>query len=307
MDFEVFWLRRIPNTVVRRDYVASVVSCGTGLQKRLYVNGIGMTNLTPITKFIADLPLAFHSSPPKSALVICFGMGTSFRTTLRWNIDTTAVELVPSVVDAFGFYHWDAAECLADPNGHVVVDDGRRYLRRCGRSFDVIMVDPPPPVEAAGSSLLFSTNFYALAKQHLNPNGILQMWFPGADDANAHAVVRAMVLSLPYVRCFPSAEGWGLHILGSMEPIPKLTSRQFLDRMPAAAQIDLMEWTVEDPVAYVDHVLGHEIPVEAQLSSDPSIVVTDDQPFNEYFWIRTLRGSPNGPFPGHAAIPTATP
>jgi spermidine synthase len=307
MDFEVFCLRRVRDAVVRRDYVASVVSCGAGFRKILCVNGIAMTTLSPVTKFIADLPLAFHSSPPKSALVICFGMGTSFRTTLRWNIDTTAVELVPSVIDAFGFYHWDAAECLTDPNAHVVVDDGRRYLRRCGRSFDVIIVDPPPPVEAAGSSLLFSTDFYALAKQHLNPNGVVQMWFPGADDANAHAVVRAMVRSFPYVRCFSSVEGWGLHILGSMEPIPKLTSRQFLDRMPAAAQIDLMEWTAEDPVAYVDHVLGHEIPVEAQLRSDPSIVVTDDQPFNEYFWIRSLRGSPNAAFPGRAGISTATP
>ena len=77
--------------------------------KWLLVNGIGMTKLTPITKFIAHLPLAFHKDPPESALVICFGMGTTFRSAMSWDIDTTAVELVPSVTKAFGFYHADAA------------------------------------------------------------------------------------------------------------------------------------------------------------------------------------------------------
>ena len=36
---------------------------------------------------------------PRRTLVICFGMGTSYRTALNWNIDTTAVELVPGVPD----------------------------------------------------------------------------------------------------------------------------------------------------------------------------------------------------------------
>ena len=50
------------------------------------------------------------------------------------------------------------------------------------RKFDVIVVDPPPPVQAAGSSLLYSKEFYVLARQHLKPGGILQMWFPGGED-----------------------------------------------------------------------------------------------------------------------------
>jgi len=38
----------------------------------LLVNGIGMTTLTPITKFMVHLPLAFHQGPSESALIICF-------------------------------------------------------------------------------------------------------------------------------------------------------------------------------------------------------------------------------------------
>ncbi len=66
-------------TEVRRDYAASVISWGHGFNRRLLVNGVGMTSLTPETKFMVHLPMAFHQGRPESALIICFGMGTSFR------------------------------------------------------------------------------------------------------------------------------------------------------------------------------------------------------------------------------------
>src|SRR5258706_496563 len=146
-------------------------------------------------------------------------MGTSYRSALSWDIETTAVELVPSVKEAFGFYHADAASVLDDPKGRVIIDDGRRYLKRTAEKFDVIVIDPPPPVEAAGSSLLYSQEFYELAKQHLKPGGILQAWFPGREVAAGEAVMRPICNSFPHVRCFNSVEGWGMHILASMEPI----------------------------------------------------------------------------------------
>jgi len=40
------------------------------------------------------------------------------------------------------------------------------------------VIDPPPPVESSGSSLLYSEGFYEVAKRYLNPGGILQAWIP---------------------------------------------------------------------------------------------------------------------------------
>jgi len=290
-DFEGALIKKTRNAIVRRDYMASVISFGSDRNdKWLLVNGIGMTKLTPITKFIAHLPLAFHQGQPKSALVICFGMGTTYRSALSWDIDTTVVELVPSVTKAFGFYHADAENFINNPNGHIVIDDGRRYLNRCGRKFDVIVVDPPPPVEAAGSSLLFSTDFYALAKQHLNTNGIVQMWFPGGEYLTAQAVIRSINESFPYVRCFPSVEGWGIHLLASMQPIEGRDPAQLAARMPAAAKKDLLEWNdSQDAPAYLAGVITNELSVPASLNPDLDVQVTDDQPFNEYFLLRRMK------------------
>ena len=44
---------------------------------------------------MAHLPLFFLDHPPQDALVICFGMGTTYRSMLSWGIPVTAVELVP--------------------------------------------------------------------------------------------------------------------------------------------------------------------------------------------------------------------
>jgi spermidine synthase len=277
---------------VRRDYAASLVSADPDGNKQLVVNGVGMTALTPITKFMVHLPLSFHEGADPSVLVICFGMGTSYRSALSWDVDTTVVELVPSVPKEFGYYHSDAAEVLKNPKGHIVIDDGRRFLKRTPLKFDVIATDPPPPLQAAGSSLLYSPEFFELVKQHLKPKGIVQIWLPGGDLMSDVAVVRSVYSSFPYVRSFPSIIPNGVHMLCSMEPIEHLTVEQLLARMPPGAKKDLMQWAGNSaPAQYLGNVVSNEVPTEKLLNPDPSIRVTDDKPYNEYYLLRSWRKS----------------
>src|SRR5205085_9571448 len=155
---------------VRRDSTATLVAMGSDrLNKRLLVNGVGITNLTPITKMMVHLPNAFLRHPPQSGLVICFGMGTTHLSMLSWGIRSTAVELVPSVPGLITFFHPHAETLMNSPLSHVVIDDGRFFLERSSEQYDVITIDPPPPVQAAGSSLLYSKEFYATAQRHLRP------------------------------------------------------------------------------------------------------------------------------------------
>ena len=93
------------NLAIYRDYAATTIAYKTRGLNLLLVNGQGMTYLTPITKFMAHLPAAFLKTKPKSILVICFGMGTTFRAALAWDCKVTAVELVPGVVKAFSYYY----------------------------------------------------------------------------------------------------------------------------------------------------------------------------------------------------------
>jgi spermidine synthase len=287
-DFETqFDVRR-----VLRDSTATVIAEGEGKDRRLLVNGMGMTVLTPITKMMAHLTLASLDHTPHSALIICFGMGTTFRSVVSWNISGTAVELVPSVPRLFGYYHADAAEVLASPLAHVVIDDGRRFLERSPAKYDAIIVDPPPPVPTAGSSLLYSQDFYAVAKQRLEPGGILQQWLPEGDDPTQAAVARAIKNSFPYVRVFRGIAGWGWHFLASERPIPIRTAAELVARMPASAVSDMMEWgPAPSPAEQMKRALSGQISIDAIVAySAATPVLTDDRPINEYFLLRTPPG-----------------
>jgi len=292
-DFEDYVASRAKRLEVRRDYAASVLSLEESNPnlirgKSLLVNGIGMTTLTPITKFMVHIPLALHEGPSQSALIICFGMGTSYRSALSWGLDTTAVELIPDVPQAFGFYHADAPEVLQNPRGRIVIDDGRRFLERTREKYDLIVVDPPPPVEAAGSSLLYSTKMYDLLRQHLKPHGIIQVWFPGSyDPLVTQAVVQSATSSFPYVRCFKSIGTWGLHILASEDPIVMRPAPQLAARLPNAAKNDLLEWSPRpDLAAYINGVLSREVFLKDILNTNVQAQITDDDPINEYFLLR---------------------
>jgi len=239
---------------------------------------------------MAHLPLAMLSHPPSSGLVICFGMGTSHRSVLSWHIQSTAVELVPSVPVLFPYFHPRGVIGLDSPLSHVVIDDGRSYLHRTREQFDVIVIDPPPPLGAATSSLLYSKEFYALAKQRLRPGGILQQWFPWGDATTEASVARALEESFPYVRAFVSVGNEGLHFLASMNPIPTLTASELAKHLPLDAAHDLIEWgPASTPQAQFQLVLDQEMPIEKVIGADPNApVLQDDRPVNEFFLIRKL-------------------
>jgi len=273
---------------VLRDSTATVIANGSGMSKELLVNGYGMTMLTPITKMMAHLPMVFLDRPPQNALVICFGMGTTFRSLRSWGIPVTAVELVPSVPRLFGYFHSDGPEILSSPLSHVVIDDGRRYLERTTPQYDVITIDPPPPVEAAGSSLLYSEDFYSVIRRRLRPGGILQQWLPIGDAEDVAAVALALRRSFPYVRVFAFGKNWGFHFLASDRPLPVRTARELTQRLPAAAAADLVEWDQQpNAEARFAHLLNYELPIDQLIAASPATpALSDDRPINEYYLLR---------------------
>ncbi len=280
-----------PQRVEMRDYAATVIATGEDMNKRILVNGTGMTVLTPITKVMAHLPLTLLGHPAQKVLVICFGMGTTFRSMMSWDLDTTAVELIPSVPKLFGYFHEDGPALFQSPHAHMIIDDGRRFLERSADQYDVIAVDPPPPISAPTSGLLYSRQIYAIMKPRLRPGGIVQVWYPGGDASTLASIARAFHEAFPYVRTFESIEGWGIHFLGRMEPFPFPTGAELASRLPQRAAADLIEWEDEGttPPQMMDRVLAGEKRLGDLIAQDPSQPpITDEHPVNEYFLLRSI-------------------
>jgi spermidine synthase len=281
-------LQRVPGAQLTRDFEATTMAYNTPRVSALYVNGVNMTGKTPITKCMAHMPLALLPRKPERALVICFGMGTTFRAAMSWGIRVDAVDLIPGVPKMFPVFHADAQQLAQDERGRIIVDDGRRFLARTHEQYDVITIDPPPPLECTASSLLYSVEFYHLARKHLKPGGILAHWSPTARaDANA-SIAQAIRASFGSVEAMASVENWGIHFFASDEPLVIPTAAQLAERLPAAARQDLVEWGPYDTAdAQFEAMLRNRIGVQEIIALSPlAVLLSDDRPFNEYDALR---------------------
>ena len=280
------------------DEIAPVVA-GRLSFPQLWVNGTSMTIITVDTKLMPVLPLMLRPDA-KRGLVIAFGMGSAFRTALQAGIKTDVVELVPSVPGMFHWFYSDADKVLADPEGKVIVADGRNHVELTGETYDFVVVDPPPPIESAGVSVISSLEFYQAAKARLNPGGVMVQWVPYGqtlDEFLAH--VRTFEQVFANVRVIAGAGGYGFYMVGSDGSVdfdPALMAATMerpglLDDINSAP--DSKGRSVEQWVQTLqDNTWAAGDQLRAAVGDGP--LITDDRPLPEYFLLRRL-SNPNAP------------
>jgi spermidine synthase len=140
--------------------------------------------------------------------------------------------------------------------------------------------------------MLYSEEFYAVAKKRLRPSGILAQWLPAGDAEDFAAVARALHNAFAYVRVFRWGPRWGFHFLASEKPLPELSSEELRRKLPADAATDLVEWASpsreSDPVlSAFQSLLQNEVPIEAMINESPTTpALSDDWPINEYYALR---------------------
>jgi spermidine synthase len=274
------------------DEIASV-QAGATVTPQLWVTGTAMTLLTVDAKLMPILPLALrpHST---TALTVAFGMGSAFRGALIAGLKTEAIELVPSVPEMFPYFYPDAKQVLANPNGTVIITDGRNHVELTTERYDIIVTDPPPPIFSSGASVISSLEYYQAGHAHLNPGGVMMQWVPyGAtiDEFRAHLRTFRSVFS--HVSMLFGPGGYGLYMLGSDEPMTfdDPTTGEVLGRpgilQDISSAYDSPEHTVNGWITRIDSLRWiSDDAVDRFVGSGP--LVTDDHPLPEYFLLRRL-------------------
>ncbi|MGP1674387.1 MAG: hypothetical protein ACTS8Z_04130, partial [Candidatus Limnocylindrales bacterium] len=281
------------------DEIASVQAGRKAVTAELWVAGTSMTLLTVDAKLMPILPLIARPASER-ALVVAFGMGTAYRGALIAGLRTDAVELVPSVPEMFGYYYPDAADVVADPNGRIVVADGRNHLELADERFDIIITDPPPPIESSGVSVISSLEYYEQGRVHLTPGGVMMQWTPyGAPEDEFRDHIRTFAAVYPHVLVVRGPGGYGVYMLGSEQPLeldPDI-GREILERPGVLGDISS---AYDSPADTVDDWLA-VIARQTWLSGDAARayagdgpLVTDDRPLPEYFLLRRLLGRKDG-------------
>lgn len=252
----------------------------------LFIDGVPTTSKVGETKLMAHIPILLHKNP-KNMLVVAFGMGSTFRSSLSHDINTDVVELVPSVPKMFPLFQNDAEEVLANPKGKIIINDGRNYIFLTQKKYDVVTIDPPPPFNAAGTTVLYSKNFYEDIAKKLEKGGIVSQWMLfGSQEDDVAMAIESFVEVFPYIKVFKVPGSFeGIFLEGSFEPIEVENSR-FKQQQNSKAEKDLEEF-YKDGLKISDIpklLIGDRESLLSGVSTYPSI--TDDRPSTEYFILR---------------------
>lgn len=274
------------------DEIASV-QAGATVTPQLWVTGTAMTLLTVDAKLMPVLPLMLRPDS-KTAITVAFGMGSAFRGALIAGLRTEAVELVPSVPAMFPYFYADAAAVLANPNGRVIVTDGRNHIELTTERYDIIVTDPPPPIFSSGASVISSLEYYQAGHARLNPGGIMMQWVPyGAtlDEFKAH--LRTFKAVFPHVQMVFGAGGYGIYMMGSDEPMTfdEAAMRDVLARpgilQDISSAYDSPATTADAWIARIGELTWiSDDAIDRFVGSGP--LVTDDHPLPEYFLLRRM-------------------
>ena len=260
--------------------VVSITGQPTG--KVLLINGIGVTGLCTETKLMAHLPLLLHRSP-EDMLVICFGMGSTVRSAyLHKGLKIDIAELVPDAYKCIGYFHEDGPRIMKDPRIEPHVDDGRNFLLLSDKRYDVITIDPSPPICSSGTVNLYTSDFFKLCRDHLKDDGIMCLWLPPAPYSEGRMIVRSFYEVFPNVHIYKGVRYPGLYLIGFKDFQGIKTGRFFEADMDGAIVADLNEYEdmVPTPGSIPDLLVLR--PEQVAVFVDGAKPVTDDKPYTEF-------------------------
>ncbi|MGE0405304.1 MAG: fused MFS/spermidine synthase [Candidatus Korobacteraceae bacterium] len=162
---------------------------------------------------------------PRKVLVIGCGAGV---TAGAVSIDPAVEEqtiveiepLVPRVVSTYFSEH--NFDVVRNPKVKVVIDDARHFVETTDEKFDAITSDPLDPW-VKGAAMLYTKEFFEMAKQRLNPGGVITL-FVQLYESNTEAVKSEIAT---FLEVFPAGvvwanttegQGYDLVLMAQMEP-----------------------------------------------------------------------------------------
>lgn len=276
------------------DRLSTVDAVGGAIDDRLlYTSGTTMTSIVVETKLMAYLPKVIRPAA-KDFLDICFGMGTTYRSSLLLGLNTDAVDLSPSVPQMMPVFYSDAGKFLNNPRGRVITSDGRNYVRLTSRKYDVIAVDPPPPIQTAGAAVLYSREFYADAHRALRPGGMMLQWlYFGIDLDQLREHIRTFRSQFPHVLILIHLDDAAIYMFGSDAPIgwDDATVTRILESPEAKADIGATSDAGALPNKPWTEILAgmrwlQDGEVDRFVGDGP--LITDDHPTTEYYLLHDL-------------------
>ena len=242
---------------------------------------------SPSHRVIAHLPLLLHSAP-KSALVVGFGMGLTSHSITQHGVKIDAVEISEGVIKAARNYFTPVNKNVFEhPLFNYQINDGRNYILMTKKRYDMISTGIIHPLVSAGSSNIYTEDFYQLCKRILNDDGIMCQWVPlhRMPEEHLKMVVRT------FVKVFPNTTLWYkftpdfIILIGTNQRL-KINYKDFMARSNIPSIQQGLEFDSLDGMSLLDAFMMGEDAVHNYAGEGK--IHTDDRPYLEFFNAKSL-------------------
>jgi spermidine synthase len=282
---EVEWFREGIETTV------SIVKDEEGY-RTLYTNSRGQANdepgLVAYHRRIAHTPLLVKPNI-SDALIVGLGAGHTAGSILQHEgTRVEVVELSDAILEGARRFSTVNYDVMNNPNLSIRMGDGRNFLLTTTHTYDLITTDTIQPLDA-GSTNLYSAEYYRLALAALKPGGVMAQWIAPHDDYQYRTMLRTFLSVFPHVTLWLTAD----LVIGSRDPIVldlAETARRFESPRARAA---LLQGDFVSPEDVAEAFVATREEIAAFVGDGP--ILSDDRPFIEYF--RSLPGRGEGPPP----------
>ena len=285
----IFKTQRPGDTLV--DYNEEVDATVTTLKDdeavyRLYVDTNQAADASrwdsPSHRVIAHLPLLLHPRP-KRALVVGFGMGLTSYSITQHGVRVDAVELSKGVIAA-------AQKHFTHVNGNVFdsplfnyrINDGRNHILMTKTKYDMISTGIIHPLVSAGSSNIYTADFYRLCRRILSEDGIMCQWVPlhRLPEAHYKMIVRTFIEVFPHTTLWYKYTPDFVILIGTREPL-RIDYKNFIARAQIASISEGLAADDLDGMSLLDSFMMGPETVRKYVGIGP--VHTDNRPRLEFF------------------------
>ncbi|MCB9881754.1 MAG: fused MFS/spermidine synthase [Planctomycetes bacterium] len=205
------------------------ITQGPGGTRSLHVSGKTVASNIPddmgVQLMLGHVPALFHQGP-RSALIVGCGMGvTAGCFVLHPSIERIVICEIEANVPLAAREHFSTENnrVLDDSRTLIVHDDARHFLATTHETFDIITSDPIHPW-VRGAATLYTSEYFDLCREHLNPGGIVAQWVPlyeTSEDA-VRTSLATFFDSWPEGSIWansPNGRGYDLAVVGSPDPL----------------------------------------------------------------------------------------
>jgi spermidine synthase len=270
----------IPELAYYREGVDATVSVFVVKQPPLKISFVNGRSEVPTDQhsmrafhLLGHLPALLRPGA-QDALMVSFGNGIATGALSSHGVPRIqAVELVAEQVEAARLYGQENRGVLGYPGLTITNEDGRNYLLRDDKTYDIITADATHPINSS-SWALFTREFYGLARSRLSPDGVLIQWLPFHDLSQRD--YRAIIATFQSV--FPHTTLWytgGTHSFLLATPLP-LTRADIL-ALDARLRSGPAGADLGDGQRLAADLLMEEMEVAGYVAGAP--IVTDDTAF----------------------------